>query len=181
MNNTELARNLALASIAAGKTINAVGKTPEIPLTSELRNQLALTSSLIQFGGGALLTDVIRTNPEFQFIVRLNFLNYSIFSIQLIQDVHDDPLLIRQALSANLREIAGDLMLLTIHSIWSKLYSLIGITLIALGHMMQALGRRQQLDQEATFTEVNKQITLGSWIDACGSTIILLGNLADTV
>jgi hypothetical protein len=180
MKNTELASNLALASIAAGKAINAVGKTPGIPLTSEYRDQLAHSSGLIQFVGGALLTDVIRTNPEFQFIVRLNFLNYSIFSIQLIQEVHDDPLLIRQALSANLREIVSNLMLLTIQSIRSKMYSLIGITLIALGHFMQALGRKQQLDQETAFADANAQITLGVWIDACGSAIILLGNLAET-
>lgn len=180
MNNTELARNIALASIATGKTINAVGKTRDVPLTDESRDRLAFSGGLIQFGGGALLTQIISTDPEFQFIVGLNFLNYGIFSVQLLQDVNDDPLLIRQALSANLREVVGDLMLLTISQIRNKFYSLLGITIIALGHFIQALGRKQQLDQGVSFTDVNRQISAGSWIDVCGSSIILLGNLADT-
>lgn len=181
MNATELTRNIALASIAAGKTINAAGKTPEFPITSETRDQLIFSGGLIQFGAGLLLTDIIRTDPEFQFIVRLNILNNGIFSIQLLQDINDDPLLIRQAMSANLREIVGDLMLLTIQSIRSKMFSLLGIILIALGHFIQALGRKEQLAQGASFTEVNRQITGGSWIDACGSAIILLGNLAESL
>ncbi|TGA99203.1 hypothetical protein E4665_05315 [Sporolactobacillus shoreae] len=180
MESTEFARNIALLSIATGKVMGAISKTPTIRLKDGTRGQLLLSSGLIQFGGGALLTETISADPSFQFVVDLNFLNYGIFALQLLQNAEDSPVLIRQALSANLREVVSGIVLLTNGQIRKKLDSSLEVMLIALGHFMQSLGRQEQFQQKKLFNDVNRFITTGSWIDVGGSAVILLGNLRDT-
>ncbi|WP_239984900.1 hypothetical protein [Sporolactobacillus pectinivorans] len=56
--------------------------------------------------------------------------------------------MIRQVLSANMREFVTGMILLTNRKIRSKVYSTLGVTMIALGHFIQSLGRKEHIRQK---------------------------------
>jgi hypothetical protein len=181
--NAAIKRKIGFASLTFGKVMSSLGKTPGFCFSSTTQDQLIYSGSLIQTGGGALILDQMNAqeNPVlYEEVLMLNMIGYGVFAFSLLQDIEDNILLIRQALSSNLRDVVGALIFLTDRGTWESPGSWIGTMMLATGHFVQALGRNRQLESGAALNEVNSWITAGSWIETGGAFALLLQSLADS-
>ncbi|MCL1631814.1 hypothetical protein M3N64_07605 [Sporolactobacillus sp. CPB3-1] len=180
MNREEMSDNIALASITVGKILNAIGQTPLEHLDRETQDDLVFAGSLIQVAAGSLLIDLFSEDSVARLGLALNFIGYGTFAIQFINDEDDDRKLLVQTMSANLKEVLGNMVLVSDPKAWRRMYVIIGRIMVCLGNFLEAQGRKRLLDAGGDYTLSDPMVTAGTWTEACGMLIILLGNLVET-
>ncbi|MCO7176284.1 DUF6944 family repetitive protein [Sporolactobacillus kofuensis] len=181
MNREEVAENFALLSITVGKVMAAAGQTPIRQLDRETQDQLVFLGSLIQVAAGTLIAEFVSDNPTTQFGIALNVIGYGSFVIQFIRNEDDQRRLLAQGMSSNLKEVLGNLLILTDKELSKKNYALVATLLLCLGNFLQAQGKKRLLDSAEDLTSFDPIVTAGTWVEAGGAAVFMLGRLVETV
>ncbi|MFT8871062.1 MAG: hypothetical protein ABF868_02105 [Sporolactobacillus sp.] len=180
MNLDEFQGNVAHASFTLGKIMAAIGQTPIEGLDQDVQNDLVFYASLIQVAAGVMLIDFFTDNPTAQLGINLTVIGYGSFVLQFIRDVDDPVILTVRARSANLKEVLGNFVIVSDPDIRERFYWTIGAIIVALGNLLEALGRTEILRKADDAAFFNRKVTQGSWMEAVGSAIITLGYLYET-
>ncbi|MDN3953899.1 DUF6944 family repetitive protein [Sporolactobacillus laevolacticus] len=181
MKREDFSENIALVSITIGKVMAAVGQTPIKNLDRETQDQLVFLGSLIQVAAGTLVFDFFPDNPTAKFGIALNVIGYGAFVFQTISPEDDPERLLAQAISSNLKEVLGNMLILTDQEVWQKMYMLVGTIMLCIGNFLQAQGRKRLLDEGDYLTLFDPTVTAGTWMETGGIAAIMLGRLAETI
>ncbi|BBN98765.1 DUF6944 family repetitive protein [Sporolactobacillus terrae] len=181
MNRKELSEGFALLSITIGKVMAAIGQTPIKTLDRETQDQLILLGSIIQVGAGASLIDLTSNNSSEQLGLALTVIGYGSFVLQFIRDEDDDRILLKRAISSNLKEVLASFVIATDPIFWRKMYQIIGTMLVCIGNYIQVMGRNRLLAEGEDYTLFDPLVTFGTWMEAGGSAILTLGTIEETI
>ncbi|GEB75991.1 hypothetical protein SIN01_03360 [Sporolactobacillus inulinus] len=181
VNRKELSEDFALLSITIGKVMAAIGQTPIKTLDRETQDQLILLGSIIQVGAGAALIDLASNNPSKQLGLALTVIGYGSFVLQFIRDEDDDRILLKRAISSNLKEVLASFVVATDPIFWRKMYRIIGTLLVCIGNSIQVMGRNRLLTKGEDYTLFDHLVTFGTWMEAGGSAILTLGTIDETL
>jgi hypothetical protein len=174
---------------AMGTIIAAIGSTPANFIKSDLRNALDLWGNTLQATGNALQADgQVEISPETIGNEIQSIGNVTVMS-GLIIDFEEEAGQ-KLIITGNLIQALGGLVLLADGfedgTIASQSYYIIGNLLQSIGNSLQAIGGSYELEKNGIKYKDRKEykngqslIVSGSWIQATGSVISLIGQIRE--
>ena len=167
---------------AVGTVISAIGNTPSIKVDQEILEDLILWGEVLQATGNALIA-------EGQDDFSLDAVGNGIQSMGNVTEIagividSDEDTVLKLIISGNWLQALGSLVSFSYEYVMKsnahQVYSIIGNLIQAIGNSMQALSGVYQLNTMDNPFSVQTLDVVGSWIQAMGSIISVIGQVLE--